>query len=267
MVVDKCVGRCLDVGSTPTSSIDTYKTPCLQGFFSCPIFFLSHIIYHSQIWYNSFNLENRKYIVMTLKKTIFLLTLPCFGILLIACSSSKVSDHKEAKKAPQVQVKQAEHQDIRAKFEKVTLAKADSGFTGGTTLEELTDLFGEPASHSTRPAGNVSLDSYVWKFDHVAVTIDLYENSSILKTIANFAFQRDLSLSQKEYKKLQKGMTYAEVKKLLTEPDNYSQASSSDKESLQAIWISGLKTHVNGANISLSFENDQLTEMSQVGLE
>ncbi|HEQ8155774.1 TPA: DUF3862 domain-containing protein, partial [Streptococcus pyogenes] len=53
----------------------------------------------------------------------------------------------------------------------------------------------------------------------------------------------------------------------LTEPDNYSQASSSDHQTLQAIWVSGLKTDTSGANISLVFENNQLTEMSQVGLE
>ncbi|BAN93608.1 hypothetical protein HMPREF9964_0585 [Streptococcus dysgalactiae subsp. equisimilis SK1249] len=62
-------------------------------------------------------------------------------------------------------------------------------------------------------------------------------------------------------------MSYEAVKQILTEPDNYSQASSSDNQSLQAIWISGLKTETNGANISLVFENNQLTEMSQTGLE
>lgn len=62
-------------------------------------------------------------------------------------------------------------------------------------------------------------------------------------------------------------MTYDEVKQLLTEPDNYSQANSSEKETIQAIWISGLKAQTQGANIALTFENNQLTEMSQVGLE
>ncbi|HEQ0357022.1 TPA: DUF3862 domain-containing protein [Streptococcus pyogenes] len=62
-------------------------------------------------------------------------------------------------------------------------------------------------------------------------------------------------------------MSYEDVKKILTEPDNYSQASSSDHQTLQAIWVSGLKTDTSGANISLVFENNQLTEMSQVGLE
>ncbi|EHI69447.1 hypothetical protein STRIC_1070 [Streptococcus ictaluri 707-05] len=61
-------------------------------------------------------------------------------------------------------------------------------------------------------------------------------------------------------------MNYEEAKKILTQPDNYSQAASSDKESLQAVWISGLKTHAQGAHISLLFENNQLVEMSQIGL-
>lgn len=61
-------------------------------------------------------------------------------------------------------------------------------------------------------------------------------------------------------------MSYNEVTKILTEPDDYSHASSSDKSQLQAIWVSGLKTKTRGSHISLLFENDQLIEMSQTGL-
>ncbi|HEL0020484.1 DUF3862 domain-containing protein [Streptococcus equi] len=191
---------------------------------------------------------------------------------LLICSLSACSSHTEKKDHTKdataiTDTRKAEHQDIRAKMEKVKLATASTDFKGGTSLEELIAIFGQPTQHEEKPAGSVKLDSYTWQFDHVTVNINLYENSSIVKTIANFAFIRDLALSLKDYNSLKKGMTYDEVKQLLTEPDNYSQANSSEKETIQAIWISGLKAQTQGANIALTFENNQLTEMSQVGLE
>ncbi|MGT2934701.1 DUF3862 domain-containing protein [Streptococcus castoreus] len=196
-----------------------------------------------------------------------LLTLPFMITALTACSPHKDKKVSQTNKTTMTETKKAEHQDVRANFEKIKLATAASEFKGGTNLEELTTLFGQPSQHTKKTAGNVILDSYTWKFDQVTVSVSLYENNSIVKTISNFAFLRDLNLSQKDYQKLQKGMSYEDVKKLLTEPDNYSQASSSNGQTLQAIWISGLKTETDNANISLVFENNQLTEMSQVGLE
>lgn len=61
-------------------------------------------------------------------------------------------------------------------------------------------------------------------------------------------------------------MTYNQVTKILTEPDDYTQAISTDKEQLQAVWISGLKTDSQGANISLIFEDGKLTKKSQNAL-
>ncbi|VEF06028.1 lipoprotein [Streptococcus equi subsp. zooepidemicus] len=196
-----------------------------------------------------------------------LLSLPLLIFCLSACSSHKVKKEHSKEATAITDTRKAEHQDIRAKMEKVKLATASTDFKGGTSLEELIAIFEQPTQHEEKPAGSVKLDSYTWQFDHVTVNINLYENSSIVKTIANFAFIRDLALSLKDYNSLKKGMTYDEVKQLLTEPDNYSQANSSEKETIQAIWISGLKAQTQGANIALTFENNQLTEMSQVGLE
>lgn len=196
------------------------------------------------------------------------LMLPLLVASLSACSTSKdKTTPPSSKTTTTAEVQKADHQDIRANVEKIKLATAAAEFKGGTSLEELIALFGQPTQHEKRPAGSVTLDSYTWKFDQVTLNVNLYDNSSIVKTISNFAFVRDLNLSQKDYQKLKKGMSYEAVKQILTEPDNYSQASSSDNQSLQAIWISGLKTETNGANISLAFENNQLTEMSQTGLE
>ncbi|VDC41984.1 hypothetical protein FMV2238Y02_04070 [Streptococcus canis] len=204
---------------------------------------------------------------MTKQTAFSLLVLPLLALFLSACSPKKEKKVQQSKDTTTLtETRKADHQEVRAHFEKIKLATAASEFKGGSNLEDLTALFGQPSHHEEKLAGSVTLDAYTWNFDQVTLNVNLYQNSSIVKTISNFAFIRDLNSSQKDYQKLQKGMSYDHVKQILTEPDNYSQAFSSDKQILQATWISGLKTETNGANISLVFENNQLTEMSQVGL-
>ncbi|MGT2932787.1 DUF3862 domain-containing protein [Streptococcus catagoni] len=207
---------------------------------------------------------------MKFKKCIQLITIASLCLLITACAGktdkktksknlddSSLSLHKTA---------EAEHQDKRFAFEKIKVAKVEQEFKGGTSLEELKELFGQPTSHEQKPAGNVKLDNYTWHFDHVVIKANLFENSTIVKSISNFAFSRKMKISLKDYNKLEKGMSYNQVVKILTEPDDYTEASSSDNVQLQAIWISGIKTRVQGANINLIFKNDKLVELSQKGL-
>ncbi|HEN4396809.1 TPA: DUF3862 domain-containing protein, partial [Streptococcus agalactiae] len=56
-------------------------------------------------------------------------------------------------------------------------------------------------------------------------------------------------------------------KELLGEPDDISQAVSSDKEELQAAWISGIQSSDSDPGINLTFENDKLTNKQQHGLK
>lgn len=205
---------------------------------------------------------------MTIKKLVNILLIPTLCLSVAACSNktekSKKTDDKTVldKKTNQV----APQQEKRLAFEKIKVASSKNQFKGGSTLEELKELYGEPSKHEQKPAGNVKLDVYIWKFDRVEITINMFQNSTIVKSIANFAFARDLNISLKDYNKVKKGMTYNQVTKILTEPDDYTMATSSDRDQIQAIWISGLKSNVRGANITLVFENDKLVTMSQKGL-
>lgn len=193
-----------------------------------------------------------------------LLVLPLLTLVLIACSQEKTKE--KTKKDQNKTTMIAPNQDKRASFEKISIASREENFKNGTSLEELKTLYGEPNSHDTKPAGDVTLESYTWTFDQVTITASLYENSTIIKSIQNFIFNRDLNLGLKEYNKIKEGMTYNQVTKILTEPDDYTQAISTDSEQLQAVWISGLKTNAQGANISLTFQDGKLTKKSQNAL-
>lgn len=182
---------------------------------------------------------------------------------LAACGQDKSSD--ETKSSVQSQQIVAKHSDVRLKFNQITLAKADQEFKGGTNLARLKELFGEPAKHETVPAGDVTLDVYSWQFDYVDLNVQLYQDSAVVRSISNFYFIRDPKISLKDFEELKEGMTYTQVLDKLGEPDVMSQAVSSDKEDLQAIWVSGLKTD-NQAQIQLLFENNTLKTFNQTGL-
>ncbi len=205
---------------------------------------------------------------MTIKKLVTILLIPTICLAVAACSNKsdkeKSKDDKTVLENKKNQV--APQQDKRLAFDKIKVASAKDQFKGGSTLEELKVLYGEPTKHEQKPAGNVKLDIYSWTFDRVEITINMFQNSTIVKSITNFAFTRDLKISLKDYNKLENGMTYNQVTKILTEPDDYTMASSSERDQIQAIWISGLKTNNRSANITLIFENDKLVSMSQKSL-
>lgn len=201
---------------------------------------------------------------MTTKKTIIIASI-LFSLLgLSACSSKpKVTDIKSDTSA---QVFKSKNEDIRLKFNTIHLANAASEFKGGTSLEELKNLYGEPKSQEDIPAGDVTVNSYSWEVNGVTINAQLFDNSAIGKAISNFSFIRKETITKKMYDSINKDSSYESVVALLGEPDDYSQSSSSEKEELRAIWGSGIKSKTKGATITLVFENGKLSDKKSSGL-
>ncbi|MBJ8325615.1 DUF3862 domain-containing protein [Streptococcus pacificus] len=206
-----------------------------------------------------------------MKKILLSLGVILSAFFLISCSSgnktkeeAKTTEEESAltQKAAEI----AEHQDIRFKFNDVHIALAQDEFKGGTTFEELKTLFGEPTSIEQEPAGEVSLDVYKWQFDNVEVTIKLFENSTVVRSISNFSFIRKATISKEAYNDITNGTSYLEVKQVFGEPDVLSEVSSSEGRDIQAIWISGLKSD-GVATVEMFFNQDGLTSKEQSGLK
>ncbi|HHL9887331.1 TPA: DUF3862 domain-containing protein, partial [Streptococcus pyogenes] len=108
------------------------------------------------------------------KHLLTLLLISFFTSFLVACSTTKDKEPQPSdSEIITPRLHQAAHQDKRANFEKIKLATVDSSFTGGTSLEELISLFGEPSQHDPKTAGEVTIDAYTWQFDQVTLTVNL----------------------------------------------------------------------------------------------
>ncbi|MGT2925879.1 DUF3862 domain-containing protein [Streptococcus cuniculipharyngis] len=209
---------------------------------------------------------------MTTKK-MSLVSLVFLALLLSACSSQA----KKATTKPSLEVNQSwitkpsvpNHEDVRMKFEQIRLGTEANEFQGGSNLEELKALFGEPSGHETKQAGeNVTIDAYTWTFDDVVLAVQQYKDSAISRSISNFQFTREERITLDDYKALTEGMTFEQVVEKFGKPDVMAQVVSTGKAETQAIWSSGLKkgANVSNANIQLIFEQGVLTKKSQNGL-
>lgn len=208
---------------------------------------------------------------MKSKKLLLITTITLALISLSACSSNKNTKPKTNKETlTTLQSKTEPQQDpqVRLKFNNIKTATAANDFKGGTPLEQIKALYGEPKSHTTKPAGDVTLDVYTWDVDGVIISAQLFEDSTIARAISNFAFDRKQTVTKKIYdEKLPNDLTFTEVTEIIGQPDVMSQAVSSDGEQLQALWSSNLKGKDNTRQIELIFKNGKLSEKSQKGLE
>lgn len=207
---------------------------------------------------------------MTLKKILTLVTLGSTVTSLVACSQPQKPRHS-AKKRPltimQSDSEPTQDPKVRLQFNDIKTATVQDNFQNGTTLEQIKSFYGEPKTHTTKPAGDVTLDVYTWTIDKATITVQLFQNSTVAKAISNFAFERKKTITETIYtKEIQNGMTFTRATEILGQADVYSQSVSSDGEEIQAIWSSNLKGTDNARHIKLIFKDGKLVEKSQYGL-
>lgn len=208
---------------------------------------------------------------MTIRKPLTLITLSLALISLAACANSQIKTHHSKKRALttlQSESKPAQDPKVRLQFNDIKTATIHEDFKDGSTLEQVKVFYGEPKTHTTKPAGDVTLDVYTWNIDNTTITVQLFKNSTIAKAISNFAFERKKTITKAVYTdKIKNDMTFTRATEILGQPDVLSQAVSSDGEQIQALWSSNLKGSDNTKQIKLIFKNGKLSEKSQQGLK
>lgn len=173
----------------------------------------------------------------------------------------------EPKSDTQSQVIKAEFEDIRLKFNTIKLGTEAQEFKGGTSLEAVKELYGEPKEHSQQKAGDVTLEVYKWEFKHIVVEVQFYENSAIVRSLSNFAFIREKTVDKAVYDSIENGWSFTKAKEVLGEPDVLSEAVSTGKVELQAVWTSNLKSDQTNPALELVFENDKIVRKNQIAIK
>ncbi|MDB8629630.1 DUF3862 domain-containing protein [Streptococcus mutans] len=206
---------------------------------------------------------------MSMKRTknwllVFLTVTFCF--LMLGCQS-KEDKKGGTKPSNEAALTKTENLDFRLSFNKIKVTTDQNHFSGGTSIEQLRQWFGDPNKSEQRNAGNITLDSYTWVKDGAVINAQLYKNSTVARSISNFSFSREAKIGKEDYNELKIGESYKKVVEKLGEPDVLSQSMSSDKEEMQTVWSSGIKTKSSSATIVLYFENGLLKNKTQKDLE
>lgn len=199
-------------------------------------------------------------------KKIVLLSL----VSLFLLSACQYFDKKEVKPNENQAVKQikAVDEEQRLKFNQIKLGRLASEFKGGSTIEEMIQLFGQPTTQEKIPAGeNIELDSLTWQFEQASLSIRFFENSAISRSISNFEFIRDGRISLDDFEALEDEESYKTIIDRFGQPDVIAESISSESEHIQAIWTSNLLYDKNNPFIELTFENNILVKKVQNGLK
>lgn len=197
---------------------------------------------------------------MSIKKKLLLTTLILTFFTLSACSTkNKVTEIKSDTTAQTFKTK---NENIRLQFNDIKVSDVSNEFQGGSSLENIKSLYGDPKTSEDIPAGDVTVNSYTWEIDGITINAELFNDSTIGKSISNFNFIRKNTITKKKYESLSNGMSYQKVISILGEPDDFSQASSSDSSEIKALWGTGIKSKNRNSTIRLTFTNGNLVEKS-----
>ena len=105
-----------------------------------------------------------------MKKLLSLTVLGLSLFSLAACGNSSSKTETKGSLDNEVsKILTVKHGNVRQNFDKITMANASQEFSGGSNLDSLKGLFGEPTSTSQEQAGDATLDVYNWQYDNVVL--------------------------------------------------------------------------------------------------
>lgn len=142
----------------------------------------------------------------------------------------------------------------------------------GNTPQEVISLLGRKPDVISK-ASNDGLKAKIYTWQGVAggtgvsnLTVEFANGVAIAKQISGLKVTRKHEITMKDYKKLKKGCSQAEVKSLLGQPNGYSESDYGKAETILWLYTSGLKGE-NTPNLYVTFQNGKLIAKQQNNLE
>ncbi|WP_369916841.1 DUF3862 domain-containing protein [Lactobacillus sp. ESL0228] len=138
---------------------------------------------------------------------------------------------------------------------------------GGTSIDEVTTLLGQPTSTSTAKVSGFKVKSYNWTKSDTSILVQFFHKKAITKTISGFKWDRtSKKLDLKAFNKVKDDSSYESLVKSFGEPDGLNENVIMGQTNVTAVYMTGIKGK-EGANATFVFDNNKLTSKAQTDLK
>lgn len=162
--------------------------------------------------------------------------------------------------------KVSKKQKVRNNFDKIMVGDMANMGEGGSTIDDLKKMFGEPNSTSTSQIDGVNSQDLTWNKSGITITIQFIENKAVARSITGFQYLRKDVIGLKEYNTLADGTSYDQVVSQFKQPDSITETIIMGSKTTMATWVTGVKGSF-GSNMVLTFTDNSLSGKAQSNLK
>ena len=207
---------------------------------------------------------------MKLKKALSVVGVGLLAVSMAGCSSNpseSKSSGNETKTTQPKKKKTEQKNTFRKNYDKIKVGDVAQQGNGGTSIDEVTALLGQPTSTSTTKVSGFKVKSYNWTKSDTSILVQFAHKRAITKTISGFKWDRtSKKLDLKAFNKVKDDSSYESLVKSFGEPDGLNENVIMGQTNVTAVYMTGIKGK-EGANATFVFDNNKLTSKAQTDLK
>lgn len=207
---------------------------------------------------------------MKFKKALSVVGVGLLAVSMAGCSSNSSeskSSGNETKTTQPKKKKTEQKNTFRKNYDKIKVGDVAQQGNGGTSIDEVTALLGQPTSTSTTKVSGFKVKSYNWTKSDTSILVQFAHKRAITKTISGFKWDRtSKKLDLKAFNKVKDDSSYESLVKAFGEPDGLNENVIMGQTNVTAVYMTGIKGK-EGANATFVFDNNKLTSKAQTDLK
>lgn len=207
---------------------------------------------------------------MRFKKALSVVGVGLLAVSMAGCSSNSSeskSSGNETKTTQPKKKKTEQKNTFRKNYDKIKVGDVAQQGNGGTSIDEVTALLGQPTSTSTTKVSGFKVKSYNWTKSDTSILVQFSHKRAITKTISGFKWDRtSKKLDLKAFNKVKDDSSYESLVKSFGEPDGLNENVIMGQTNVTAVYMTGIKGK-EGANATFVFDNNKLTSKAQTDLK
>lgn len=207
---------------------------------------------------------------MKFKKALSVVGVGLLAASMVGCSSNSSeskSSGNETKTTQPKKKKTEQKNTFRKNYDKIKVGDVAQQGNGGTSIDEVTALLGQPTSTSTTKVSGFKVKSYNWTKSDTSILVQFSHKRAITKTISGFKWDRtSKKLDLNAFNKVKDDSSYESLVKSFGEPDGLNENVIMGQTNVTAVYMTGIKGK-EGANATFVFDNNKLTSKAQTDLK